>query len=65
MLIRSREGAICGRVIGKNTLRTEDTELKQIWDERITAIPHGDTTAWTKNVAGILAEKGYCADPVE
>ena len=65
MLIRNHEGAICGRVIGKNTLRAVDAELKKLWDEQVAAIPYGDPTAWTKNVAGILAEHGYCTDPVE
>lgn len=65
MLIRTPEGRICGRVIGKNTLRTEDAALKKLWDEEVAAIPYSDPAAWTKNVAGILAEYGYCADPVE
>jgi uncharacterized protein len=65
MLIRTREGIICGRVIGKNTIRTEDPALKMLWNERVASIPYGDFSAWTKNVAGILAKNGYCADPVE
>lgn len=65
MLIRTREGTICGRVIGKNTLRTEDAALEHLWNGQVSAIPYGDPVAWIKNVAGILAEHGYCADPVE
>jgi len=65
MLIRTREGIICGRVIGKNTLRTEDAALENLWNVQVAVIPYGDPAAWTKNVAGILAEHGYCADPVE
>ncbi len=65
MLIRNNEGTICGRVIGKNTIRTEDVALKKLWDEQVAAIPYGDPAAWTKIVAGILVKYGYCADPVE
>jgi hypothetical protein len=65
MLIRNNEGAICGRVIGKNTLRTEDAVLKKVWDEEVSVIPHGDAVARIKNIAGILDRHGYCADPVE
>jgi Fe-S-cluster containining protein len=65
MLIRTRGGIICGRVIGKNTIRTEDTALKKLWNEQVVSIPYGNFAAWTKNVAGVLAENGYCADPVE
>jgi Fe-S-cluster containining protein len=65
MLLRNKEGAICGRVIGKNTIRTEDAALKKIWDEEVAAIPYGDAVAWTKIVAGILVKYSYCADPVE
>jgi len=65
MLVRDREGKVCGKVIGKNTLRTEDTPLEKIWNEFVTAIPYGESAAWTQNVARILAAHGYCADPVE
>jgi uncharacterized protein len=65
MLIRTREGTICGRVTGKNTLRTEDAALETLWTDQVAGIPYGDPAAWTKNIAGILAENGYCADPVE
>jgi Fe-S-cluster containining protein len=65
MLIRTREGIICGRVIGKNTILTEDPALQKLWNEHVASFPYGDFTAWTKNVAGILAEHGYCADPIE
>ena len=64
-LIRNKEGAILGRVIGKNTIRTEDAALKKLWDEQAAAIPYGNPAVWIKNVAGILAEHGFCADPVE
>jgi Fe-S-cluster containining protein len=65
MLIRNPEGTVCGRVIGKNTVRTEDTALENLWKELVAHIPYGDTTAWTEKVAGILSEHGYCTDIVE
>lgn len=65
MLIRNREGEICGRIIGKNTIRTDNIALEKIWDGKIAALPYGDPAAWIKNVAGILAGHGYWADPVE
>jgi uncharacterized protein len=65
MLIRNPEGTVCGRVIGKNTVRTEDTALENLWKELVAPIPYRDTTAWTEKVAGILSEHGYCADIVE
>jgi Fe-S-cluster containining protein len=65
MLIRNHEAAVCGRVIGKNTLRTKDTALEKLWKEQVAAIPCGDTVAWTEKVAGILSEHGYRADTVE
>lgn len=65
MIIRNREGAVCGRVIGKNSLRTDDEMLKKLWDDRVAAIPLGEPVAWAKTIAGILAEHGYCVDPVE
>jgi hypothetical protein len=65
MLIRTREGTIRGRVIGKNTIRTEDAALEKLWNERIAILQYGDSAAWIKNVADILAGYGYYADPVE
>jgi Fe-S-cluster containining protein len=65
MLIRTREGTICGRVVGKNTIRTDDVALENLWNGKIAAIPYGDPAEWIKIVAGILAGYGYCADPVE
>jgi Fe-S-cluster containining protein len=65
MLIRTRKGTICGRVIGKNTLHTEDAALEKLWTAHVAVIPYGDPAAWTKNVAAILAENGYYADSVE
>jgi Fe-S-cluster containining protein len=65
MFIRNREGTICGRVIGKNTIRTEDAALENLWKGQVAAIPFGDFAVWIRTVTSILAEHGYCADPVE
>jgi uncharacterized protein len=65
MIIRAREGTILGWVIGKNSIKTEDAVLENLWKEDVAKIPYGDSAVWTKAVAGILAEHGYCADPVE
>jgi uncharacterized protein len=65
MIIRTREREICGRVIGKYTLITGDAVLERLWNAQVVAISPADPVAWEKNVAGILAEHGYCADFVE
>jgi Fe-S-cluster containining protein len=64
MVIRNREGIVLGKVIGKNTLRTEDPALEKLWAGQIAVIPYGDAAAWTEKVAGILAEHGYRAEAV-
>jgi Fe-S-cluster containining protein len=65
ILICDREGRVCGKVIGKNTLRTEDVTLKKLWNEQVATIPSGDTAAWTEKVAEILSENNYCTDIVK
>jgi uncharacterized protein len=65
MLIRNHEGVVCGKVIGKNTLRTEDAALEHLWNAQVTAISYGNPVAWTKDVTGVLTDHGYCVDPVE
>lgn len=64
MLIHNREGIVCGRVIGKNALRTGDTVLEALWNGEVATIPCDDAAAWTKKVTGLLHEHGYRADPV-
>jgi uncharacterized protein len=64
-LIRNREGEICGSVIGKNTIRTDDATLDKLWNEQVMTVPYGDSTSWTKRVAGILREHGYTAEVAE
>jgi hypothetical protein len=65
MIIRNREGAVCGRVIGKNTIRTEDTALEELWNKEVPAIPYGDAAVWIEKVTGVLAGHGYRAENVE
>jgi Fe-S-cluster containining protein len=65
MLIRTRDGAICGRVIGKTTLRTEDPELEQIWNVEVNPVPFTNALEWIKQVTAILAGHGYRAESVE
>jgi uncharacterized protein len=64
MLIRNRKGAVCGRVIGKNTVRTDDAALENLWSGQITSISCEDTAAWTTRVAAILEDHGYHAEIV-
>jgi Fe-S-cluster containining protein len=65
MLIRNREGAVCGKVIGKNTVRTGEAALETLWKEQVAAIPYEDSIAWTEKVIGILLEHGYRGDSVD
>lgn len=65
MLIRTRDGVICGRVIGKTTLRTEDPDLEQIWNVEVNPVPFTNALEWIKQVTAILAGHGYRAEPVE
>lgn len=65
MIILDPDGNICGRVIGKNTLRTTDTRLQEIWDRQVAGVPCGDAGAWAAALRGILAPHGYRAETVE
>lgn len=65
MIIRDTEGKICGKVIGKNTLRTEDKVLEDIWNHQAAAVPYGDAAAWARTITGILAGHGYRAEIIE
>jgi Fe-S-cluster containining protein len=65
MVIYSPEGKVCGRVIGKNTLRTDDTTLGDLWRERISPVLYSDPVLWNEKVSAILTERGYRADVVE
>ena len=65
MIIRNREGKVCGKVIGKTTLRTDDTGLEKLWNEQVSTIPSGDSAAWRESVVKILSGNNYRADIVE
>jgi hypothetical protein len=65
MVIYNAGGKVCGRVIGKHTLRTEDTTLEDLWGERVSQVPHANPVLWNEKVSAILAERGYRADVVE
>src|SRR5665647_2961805 len=58
------EGKVSGRVMGKNTLRTEDTMLEDLWRKHISPVPHANPVLWKEKVSAILAEHGYKADVV-
>jgi Fe-S-cluster containining protein len=64
-LIINRDGEVCGRVIGKNTLRTDDPVLQNLWDNLVAPAPCSDAAGWTGWVREILAGSGYRAEMVE
>ncbi len=51
--------------MGKNTLRTEDTMLEDLWRKQISPVPYANPVLWNEKVSAILAEHGYKADVVE
>ena len=65
MVIRNSEGKACGRVIGRNTLRSENPHLLDIWTREIEPLPHGDPAAWAARVTAVLAGHKYHAENVE
>lgn len=65
MLIYNREGRLCGRVVGRSNLVTEDGELLRIWNEKIAGLPHNDDSGWERDAIALLSQNGYRADPVE
>ncbi len=65
MVILNRDGAVAGTVIGKNTLRTDDNDLKNAWERGgVAAFPTGDMAAWRGQVEAVLAGHGYHIEPV-
>jgi Fe-S-cluster containining protein len=64
MVIYNTEGKACGRVIGKNTLRTDDKTLEDLWGERVSQVPYANPVLWNEKVSAILAERGYRGDIV-
>ena len=66
MVIRHRDGYECGRIMGRNELKTTDESLKQIWKERISRqLPSHDDPRWEKAVIDALAFHGYFGERVE
>ena len=64
-LIRRQDGNVCGKVIGKNTLRSDDPLLEKIWNDTVAGIPSGDPAIWKETVKKVLEGSGYRLDPVE
>jgi Fe-S-cluster containining protein len=64
IIVRDRDGIACGRVIGKNTLRTDNPVLNTLWESEVAARPCGDASAWVSGVAAILARHGYTLEKV-
>ena len=66
MVILHRDGYECGRIMGRNELKTTDESLKQIWKERISRqLPSHDDSRWEKAVIDALALHGYFGEGVE
>jgi len=66
MVIYHKEGHECGRIMGRNDLKTTDGTLLQIWKEHIAQRlpPHGDAR-WDTAVIEALARHGYRGERVE
>ena len=66
MVIYHKEGHECGRILGRNELKTSDESLAQIWKEYITPrLPHPSDTLWDTAVTEALADHGYLGERVE
>jgi hypothetical protein len=65
MLIQHPDGHECGRIMGRNDLKTTDETLERIWKELIAPLPHHDDTCWEKSVIAALAAHGYRGEAVE
>ena len=66
MVILNRDGHECGRIIGRNDLKTTDESLKQIWKERIAPLlPNHDDLRWENAVINALTFHGYFGERVE
>ena len=66
MVIVNRAGNECGRIMGRNDLKTTDETLEQVWKEHIAPLlpPHSDTR-WENAVINALAAHGYLGECVE
>jgi Fe-S-cluster containining protein len=65
MIILDRDGHECGRIMGRNQLKTIDETLEHIWDEEIAPLPYREGTRWVKLVIDALAVYGYRGEVVE
>jgi uncharacterized protein len=65
MLIHHREGHQCGRIIGRNELKSNDEELVRIWNDLIIPLPHHDDSCWEREVIVLLSQHGYRGEPAE
>ena len=65
MLIFNHYGHECGRIMGRNELKTIDESLARIWKEQIASLPHRDDVRWTKSVIAALAVHQYRGEIVE
>jgi len=66
MVILNRDGHKCGRIMGRNDLKTTDESLERIWKEHIAPLlPNHDDSRWEKAVIAALSVHGYSGEPVE
>ncbi|MDO9324644.1 MAG: YkgJ family cysteine cluster protein [Methanoregula sp.] len=65
MVIYHPDGQECGRIMGRNELKTLDEPLARIWKEQIVPLPHTDDGRWERSVIACLAAHGYRGEPVE
>jgi len=65
MVIHHPDGHECGRIMGRNELKTGDESLAHIWKEQIAPLPHQDDTRWEKSVIAALATHQYRGEIVE
>jgi Fe-S-cluster containining protein len=64
MVIHHPDGHECGRVLGRNELKTVDEPLARIWKEQVIPLPHTDDARWEKSVIAALAAHQYCGEVV-
>jgi hypothetical protein len=66
MVIANHAGHECGRIMGRNDLKTMDETLAQIWKEHIAPLlpPHSDKR-WENAVIDALAVHGYLGERVQ
>jgi hypothetical protein len=65
MVIHHPDGHECGRIMGRNELKTGDESLAHIWKEQIAPLPHQDDARWEKSVIAALATHQYRGEIVE